>query len=61
MQTSERTRPLPLGTMTEWGRISAVGFTGGERYYWITDEDGAVAMMPADFVEPRPTEGGERR
>lgn len=43
--------PLPLGTPTRWGPISAVGTTGGERYYWMVDADGCVSMMPTDVVE----------
>jgi hypothetical protein len=42
-----------LGTKTRWGKIAAVGFIGGERYYWMIDRYGTVAMMPADAVEPR--------
>ena len=41
--------------------VGAVGMTGGERYYWLTHDDGAVSMMPADVVEPIPyrlTEAG---
>lgn len=43
--------PLPLGTRTEWGTIEMVGFTGGERYYWMRDGDGTVSMIPAFMVE----------
>jgi hypothetical protein len=38
---------IPLGTETVWGRVSMVAMTGGERYYWMVDKDGAVSMMPA--------------
>ena len=34
--------------------VGAVGITGGERYYWLTHDDGAVSMMPADVVEEEP-------
>lgn len=44
--------PLRLGTETQWGAIGAVGLTGGERYYWMVDKHGSVAMMPACVVEP---------
>ena len=44
--------PLPIGTRTQWGPVSAVGITGGERYYWMLSPGGVVAMMPADVVEP---------
>ena len=40
----------PLGTMTRWGRVVMVGWVG-ERYYWMVDKHGSVAMMPADIVE----------
>lgn len=45
---------VPLGTIVKpWGRVAAVGFTGGERYYWLIDEHETVSMMPASVVEPR--------
>ena len=47
--------PLTLGTKTQWGEIGAVGLTGGERYYWMTDKHGCVSMMPATVVEKRHT------
>lgn len=34
--------------------VGAVGITGCERYYWLTHDDGAVSMMPADVVEAEP-------
>lgn len=43
--------PLPLGTKTEWGEIVMIGWTGGERYYWMVDEDKIVSMIPAFMVE----------
>lgn len=43
--------PLPLGTKTVWGKISMIGITGGERYYWMVDKDRTVSMMPASIVE----------
>lgn len=37
----------------QWWTVGAVGRTGGERYYWLRDEDGqSVAMLPAFVVEP---------
>jgi hypothetical protein len=48
---SEISKPLPLGTQTQWGKIGAVGYIQGERYYWMIDEDGSVSMMPAFVVE----------
>ena len=43
--------PLKLGTKTQWGEIYMVGFTGGERYYWMINRDGTVSMMPWFVVE----------
>ena len=43
---------IPLGTRTPDGVVQMVGFTVGERYYWLLNR-GAVAMLPADVVEPR--------
>ncbi len=43
-------KPLPLGTMTKWGRIESVGWVG-ERYYWMIDKHGCISMMPATDVE----------
>lgn len=44
--------PVPLGTYRKhYGKISAVGITGGERYYWLIDEDGTVSMMPWFVIE----------
>ncbi len=51
MEQKEIRLPLPLGTDTEWGKIQAVGLTGGERYYWIVDKDGDVSMLPFFVVE----------
>lgn len=45
--------PLLIDTpVPGYGKVSAVGFTLGERYYWITDRAGSVAMLPASVVEP---------
>lgn len=47
--------PLALDSIVTFGddvwKISAVGMTGGERYYWLTNTDGDVAMYPAGVVE----------
>ena len=59
----ENDRPpiIPLGTKTKWGKIAAVGFRDGERYYMMIDKHGSVALMPAEAVEesvqPRPARG----
>jgi hypothetical protein len=50
-----RDKPLSLGTFVmPWGKVAAVGFIEGERYYWLTSHDGDVSMMPADVVEEAP-------
>jgi len=51
-----RPRPkiIPLGTVVKpWGKIVAVGITGGERYYWFVEVDApnCVAMIPGFMVE----------
>jgi len=38
-----------------WGRVGAVGFVSGERYYWFL-KGNVVSMMPADVVEKGKTE-----
>lgn len=45
-----RVMPLPLGTDTRWGKVEMVGWTGGERYYWMLDAGGGVAMIPGFVV-----------
>jgi hypothetical protein len=46
---------LLIGTEVKpYGIIKAVGWTGGERYYWFEDKHGSVAMMPAYIIEKRP-------
>ena len=45
---------LPLGTIVKpYGRVAAVGTTGGERYYWLIDKHGTVSMIPAVEIEKR--------
>lgn len=49
---------LPLGFRVEpYGEVSAIGITGGERYYWFTDKHHGqatvVSMIPASMVEPQ--------
>ena len=47
--------PIALGTVISlYGHhwtVGAVALTGGERYYFLTDRNGVVSMMPADVVE----------
>jgi len=31
--------------------VAALGWTGGERYYWLIDQHGTVAMYPWFVVE----------
>jgi hypothetical protein len=43
---------VPIGTKVKpYGRIDAVGFIRGERYYWLS-EGNSIAMMPAELIEP---------
>jgi hypothetical protein len=42
---------LRLGDKTEYGTVQMIGRTGGERYYWMVDDDGVVSMMPAIIME----------
>lgn len=42
---------IPIGTIVKpWGKVVAIGFTKGERYYWFVD-DNCVSMIPAFMVE----------
>lgn len=44
-------KPINMGSDTKWGKIIGIGFIGGERYYWMQDKHGAIAMMPWSVVE----------
>ena len=44
---------IPIGTKTKWGKIAAIRTIEGERYYFMVDKDGGVAMMPANVVEEK--------
>jgi len=44
---------LKIGKETQWGKISAVGTVGNERYYWMIDDNGVVSMLPAYVVEAK--------
>lgn len=44
--------PLRIGTVVEpYGKIGAILFLSGERYYHLIDDDGCVSMMPAEMIE----------
>lgn len=44
--------PLSLGTVVKpYGKVGAVMFTGGERYYMLTDKHGTVSLMPWFTIE----------
>jgi hypothetical protein len=45
--------PLPLGTTVRpYGKISAISYRGGERYYMFTRASGKdVSLVPADIIE----------
>jgi len=43
---------IPLGEWVEgYGEVEMVGFTGGERYYWLNNQ-GSITMIPAFMIEP---------
>lgn len=55
---------VPLGTLVEHcGRAITVKMVGwvGERYYWLTDREGMVYMLPADVVESSHRRAQERQ
>ncbi len=41
---------IPIGTLTQYGTIAAVGWAG-ERYYWMTNVGGVTSMIPAAVLE----------
>ena len=43
---------IPLGTMTKWGKIGAVQYKNGERYYMMVKK-GSISLMPASVVEAK--------
>lgn len=44
--------PMPLGTYVHpYGKVGAVAFLGGERYYFLSEGNG-VSMIPAFMLEP---------
>lgn len=45
---------IPLGVVVKpYGKVGAVMVISGERYYFLVDRRGGVAMMPADVIESR--------
>src|SRR3990167_1697431 len=43
---------IPLGvSIHPLGKVAAMAYEQGERYYWFVDKDD-VTLMPADVVEP---------
>lgn len=42
-----------IGAWTRWGKIVAIGTTGGERYYWMSKGRGDISMIPAGLVAAR--------
>lgn len=45
-------KPLKIGAVVKpYGKIAAIGWLQGERYYWLIDKYGTVSMMPAFVVE----------
>lgn len=42
---------LRLGDVVDpYGKLVQIGWVG-ERYYWFIDDEGTVAMMPADSID----------
>jgi len=41
---------VPIGKKTKFGKVAAVLFTVGERYYMLLDK-GTVSLLPASVVE----------
>ena len=52
--------PLPIGTLTEWGTIRAIGSISGERYYWCSHGRGDISMIPASLAEPMASKTAEK-
>ena len=56
--------PLDLGKWIKpWGKIAAIAFISGERYYFMRGKRGEIAMMPWSVVEIAPhsaTDGGSK-
>lgn len=46
-----------------YGKVAAIGFLGGERYYWMSQERGilAVSMIPACAMPTKPAKKRTRR
>ena len=41
-----------IGDKTPYGKVSAIGIVGGERYYWCV-KNGVVSMMPSDVINSK--------
>jgi hypothetical protein len=52
-ETKISRKPIPIGTKTKWGKIQAITFSKGERYYMMVGRYGDVALMHADVVETK--------
>ena len=53
--------PLELGTVVNpYGKIVAVAWITGERYYFLIAKNKSVAMMPACSLEPSASAQGEQ-
>lgn len=43
---------IEIGANVEpWGKVAAIGFLQGERYYWFIGKDEVVSMIPASAAE----------
>lgn len=49
----DMSQPPSIGDIVEpWGKVEAIQWDYGERYYFLVNENGDVAYLPASVVEP---------
>lgn len=41
----------PIGTKTKFGKVSAIQFLEGERYYFLVDKSGSVSYIPQSAIK----------
>jgi hypothetical protein len=52
---------IPLGAyLKPYGKCGMIGNISGERYYWFTQKDKSVSMIPASVVEPMYEKNNEK-
>ena len=42
---------VSIDTQTQWGKVAMIRTIEKERYYFMIDKEGGIAMIPADVVE----------